>query len=100
MHDMTFTCMGCEMRLLADGADAAAALLAGARRLVVDCGGDLHVAAAEPWEIAVEHPGSGATAATLRVASGGVATSGLGRRLWPGPDGRPAHHLLDPATGT
>jgi FAD:protein FMN transferase len=29
----------------------------------------------------------------------GVATSGLARRLWRGPDGRPAHHLLDPATG-
>jgi thiamine biosynthesis lipoprotein len=28
-----------------------------------------------------------------------VATSGIGRRAWLGPDGRPAHHLLDPATG-
>ena len=28
-----------------------------------------------------------------------VATSGIGRRSWLGPDGRPAHHLLDPATG-
>ena len=28
-----------------------------------------------------------------------MATSGLGRRIWTGPDGRPAHHLLDPATG-
>jgi thiamine biosynthesis lipoprotein len=81
-------------------ADAAARVLSGARRLVVDCGGDLHLAGREPWEIAVEHPATGATATTLRVRSGGVATSGLGRRLWPGPDGRPAHHLLDPATGT
>jgi thiamine biosynthesis lipoprotein len=84
-------------------ADAAARLLHGARRLVVDCGGDLHVAVepgAAPFDVAVEHPVTGATAATLRITSGGVATSGLGRRLWPGPDGRPAHHLLDPATGT
>jgi thiamine biosynthesis lipoprotein len=82
-------------------ADAAAHVLAGARRLVVD-GGDLCVAVASgaaPFEIAVAHPLTGARAATLRVAGGGVATSGLARRLWRGPDGRPAHHLLDPATG-
>ncbi len=28
-----------------------------------------------------------------------MATSGIGRRSWLGPDGRPAHHLLDPSTG-
>ncbi len=28
-----------------------------------------------------------------------MATSGIGRRSWFGADGRPAHHLLDPATG-
>ena len=28
-----------------------------------------------------------------------MATSGIGRRSWLGSDGRPAHHLLDPATG-
>ncbi len=28
-----------------------------------------------------------------------MATSGIGRRSWLGPDRRPAHHLLDPATG-
>ena len=36
---------------------------------------------------------------TFRLADAGVATSGIGRRSWAGPDGRPAHHLLDPATG-
>jgi thiamine biosynthesis lipoprotein len=85
-------------------ADAAARLLAGAgaERAVVDCGGDLHVATAAgaaPFDVAVEHPLGGAPAATLRVRAGGVATSGLGRRMWQGADGRPAHHLLDPATG-
>ena len=30
---------------------------------------------------------------------GGVATSGLGARLWARPGGGHAHHLLDPATG-
>ncbi len=33
------------------------------------------------------------------METGAVATSGIGRRSWLGPDGRPAHHLLDPATG-
>ena len=36
---------------------------------------------------------------TFALASGGVATSGIGRRSWLDRDGRPAHHLLDPATG-
>ena len=83
-------------------ADAAAHVLAGARRLVVDCGGDLRVAVvpgAAPFDVAVDHPLSGERAATLGVAGGGVATSGLARRLWRTADGRPAHHLLDPATG-
>jgi thiamine biosynthesis lipoprotein len=80
-------------------ADAAAQLLRdrGARRVVADCGGDLRVAGA-PADVVVEHPLTGAPAATLRVA-GGVATSGLARRVWPQPGGRTAHHLLDPATG-
>ena len=83
-------------------ADAAARLLAGARRVAIDCGGDLRLLAASraaPFEVAVEHPLSGERAATLRVRGGGVATSGLGRRIWRDAAGRPAHHLLDPATG-
>ncbi len=96
-------------------ADAAAQLLrdAGALRVVVDCGGDLRVSGA-PADVVVEHPATGAPAATLRVR-GGVATSGLARRVWPQPGadatsglarrvrarpgGGHAHHLLDPATG-
>ena len=80
-------------------ADAAAQLLRdrGAGRVVADCGGDLRVAGA-PADVVVEHPLTGAPAATLRVA-GGVATSGLARRVWPHPGGGTAHHLLDPATG-
>ena len=30
---------------------------------------------------------------------GAAATSGIDKRSWLGADGRPAHHLLDPATG-
>jgi thiamine biosynthesis lipoprotein len=35
----------------------------------------------------------------FELAQGGAATSGIGRRSWLDQTGRPAHHLLDPATG-
>jgi thiamine biosynthesis lipoprotein len=37
--------------------------------------------------------------ATIRLASGAVATSGITRRSWIDPDGRIAHHLINPETG-
>jgi thiamine biosynthesis lipoprotein len=37
---------------------------------------------------------------TVELADGGVATSGITRRSWLDARGRPAHHLLDPATGS
>jgi thiamine biosynthesis lipoprotein len=82
-------------------ADLAAARLAGYARWAVDCGGDLRVGgvAPEPFEIEIEHPLTGERAHVLRLATGAVATSGLNVRVWRGPDGAPAHHLLDPATG-
>jgi FAD:protein FMN transferase len=36
---------------------------------------------------------------TFELAAGAVATSGISKRSWCGPDGSPAHHLLDPGTG-
>jgi thiamine biosynthesis lipoprotein len=80
-------------------ADAVGRLLDGARRLVVDCAGDLRMAGAPAFDVVVEHPLRGEPAATLSVGAGAVATSGLGRRVWRGPGGGVAHHLLDPATG-
>jgi thiamine biosynthesis lipoprotein len=35
----------------------------------------------------------------FELVAAGIATSGIGRRSWLTPDGAPAHHLLDPATG-
>jgi thiamine biosynthesis lipoprotein len=80
-------------------ADLAAAQLEPAcDRGAVDCGGDVRaVGAALPVE--VEHPLTGGVAATLELRAGAVATSGLARRVWRDAAGRPAHHLLDPATG-
>jgi thiamine biosynthesis lipoprotein len=84
-------------------ADAVAHRLRPYSRYVVDCGGDIAVggvgAQFEPVAIAVEHPLSGECVHTLRLSAGGVATSGLNVRIWRRPDGRFAHHLLDPATG-
>jgi thiamine biosynthesis lipoprotein len=84
-------------------ADLCARLLERADRFAVDCGGDLRVggpgAAAQPFDVQVRHPLTGAVAHKLRLRGGAVATSGLDVRLWRDGDGRPAHHLLDPATG-
>ncbi len=84
-----------------------AADLVGARlerqgRYAVDCGGDLRVSARRgvPWEVRVRHPLTGAIVHTLRLRTGGVATSGIDVRLWQGEGGDFAHHLIDPATGT
>ncbi|HMJ34015.1 MAG TPA: FAD:protein FMN transferase [Baekduia sp.] len=82
-------------------ADLVAARLVGLR-YVVDVGGDLAIGhgGGGLHEIAVEDPlRPGAGVHRLRLGAGGVATSGIHRRLWLGADGRPGHHLLDPATG-
>jgi thiamine biosynthesis lipoprotein len=49
--------------------------------------------------INVESPFDGSILHTFERRRTGVATSGIGRRSWLDGSGRPAHHLLDPATG-
>jgi thiamine biosynthesis lipoprotein len=84
-------------------ADAVAHRLRAYTRFVVDCGGDIAVGGVglqtQPLDIEVEHPLTGECVHTLRLRGGGVATSGLNVRIWRDPDGRYAHHLLDPASG-
>ena len=67
----------------------------------VDCCGDIRVGGAEgrPRTVLVDDPGGGEPLHSIAIRSGGVATSGIGRRSWVGTDGAPAHPLLDPATG-
>jgi FAD:protein FMN transferase len=67
----------------------------------VDCCGDLRVGgtAMRPRTIAVDDPAGGKPVHLLRIADGAVATSGITRRAWTDDDGRPAHQILDPATG-
>jgi thiamine biosynthesis lipoprotein len=67
----------------------------------IDCAGDLRLggAAGVPRDVNVASPFDEGTLHTFELATGGVATSGIGRRSWLDSDGLPAHHLLDPATG-
>jgi thiamine biosynthesis lipoprotein len=67
----------------------------------VDCCGDLRIGGCRGGErtVSVDDPGGGAPLHKLRIADGAVATSGITRRAWTGPDNRPAHQILDPATG-
>lgn len=68
---------------------------------IVDCGGDMRFGElpedAPAYSINVE-PVLGKAPAPLVLRGGGVATSGIGKRIWIGEDGF-AHHLIDPATG-
>jgi thiamine biosynthesis lipoprotein len=82
-------------------ADELSASLAGHDAFVVDCGGDLRLGGcyAPAREVQVASPFEDAILHTFTIRSGGVATSGIGKRSWIDPDGRLAHHLLDPATG-
>jgi len=79
----------------------------GAEGACVNVGGDLRVAGRAPdgvpgagWGIGVENPFSEEPAGVLGLADGGVATSSRLRRRWTGGDGKAAHHLIDPRTGT
>jgi FAD:protein FMN transferase len=67
----------------------------------VDCCGDLRIGGRGGREraVLVDDPAGGAPLQTLRIVDGGVATSGITRRAWTGPDDRPAHQILDPASG-
>jgi thiamine biosynthesis lipoprotein len=69
----------------------------GAAGALVEIGGDLSAAGEPPdggWTIAVD---TGAAPATIRLVSGGVATSTSRLRRWER-DGERRHHLVDPCT--
>jgi thiamine biosynthesis lipoprotein len=84
-------------------ADAVAVHLSGYARFVSDCGGDIAVggvgAQLNPYAVEIEHPLTHRSIGSIRLARGGIATSGLNVRIWRRPDGSFAHHLLDPSTG-
>jgi thiamine biosynthesis lipoprotein len=82
-------------------ADVLARRLAALEAFAVNCAGDLRLggAAGLARPVEVQSPFDKRLLHTLELASGGVATSGIGRRSWLDARGAPAHHLLDPATG-
>lgn len=82
-------------------ADLVGKELEGEPAYAVDCCGDMRVggAAGRPRRMRIGNPFGGVPVAELAVVAGGVATSGIGRRSWTGPDGEPAHHLIDPGRG-
>jgi thiamine biosynthesis lipoprotein len=67
----------------------------------VDCCGDVRIggSAGLPRAVQVQSPLGPESLYDFELTRGGVATSGIGQRAWRGPDGEPAHHLLDPGSG-
>jgi thiamine biosynthesis lipoprotein len=82
-------------------ADMFAGRLAAYECFAVDCGGDLRIGGAGSTARIVEvtHPLTGQVVHRLGVRCGGVATSGLDRRIWRSPEGEYRHHLIDPGRG-
>src|SRR4051794_14839224 len=82
-------------------ADLAGARLEHLSSYAVDCCGDLRLGGRDGLEraVRVDDPFGRGVLHDFLMTGGGIATSGIGRRSWIGPDGGPAHHLLDPSTG-
>ncbi len=83
-------------------ADVLAQRLSGHASFAVDCAGDLAIggaAAIAPADPRGEPVRRLARCTRSSCSRTGVATSGIGRRSWLDAHGRPAHHLLDPASG-
>jgi thiamine biosynthesis lipoprotein len=80
-------------------ADLLADELAGHPGFVVNCAGDVRIGGEQPRPVRVASPFDSAVLHTFALAAGAAATSGITRRSWLDASGRPAHHLLDPATG-
>jgi thiamine biosynthesis lipoprotein len=82
-------------------ADLLAERLTAQHSFAVNCAGDLRLGGAGklPRNVEVAGPFDARTIHSYALTGGGVATSGIGRRTWLDPRGRPAHHLIDPATG-
>jgi thiamine biosynthesis lipoprotein len=86
----------------ADRAAARAAAVTPELGVLLSLGGDLAMAGPGPdagWPVGVadDHAAERASA-TVALAGGGLATSSTTVRAWRR-DGRPVHHILDPATG-
>ncbi len=83
-------------------ADQLAAALSGRPAFAIDCCGDVRVGGRSGLarRLLVDDPFGGPPLHELTLRDGAAATSGIGRRCWRDADGRPAHHVLDPAVGS
>jgi thiamine biosynthesis lipoprotein len=65
--------------------------------------GDLAIGRPDPsaaaYSVGIVEPFDDRVVHEIEIAGGGIATSGVGSRLWADGNGGHAHHLLDPATG-
>jgi thiamine biosynthesis lipoprotein len=82
-------------------ADLVAADLAGFPSFAVNCCGDLRFGGGARRErtVLVSDPRGGEPLEELHLCGGALATSGTSRRSWLGPDGSPAHQIIDPRSG-
>jgi thiamine biosynthesis lipoprotein len=81
--------------------DILAAVLSKHESFAVDAAGDVRFGGAGSLlqPIRVASPFDESVLHVFELERGAVATSGIDRRNWLDPDGRPGHHLLDPASG-
>jgi thiamine biosynthesis lipoprotein len=74
------------------------------RGALLEAGGDIAAWSSapdgHPWQVGVEDPGgTDEPLAVVSLGGGAISTSSIARQHWVAPDGRPAHHLIDPLTG-
>jgi FAD:protein FMN transferase len=81
--------------------DVLSGVLAGHAGFAIDACGDVRFGGRAGFarQLNVASPFDSSILHTFELTRGAAATSGIGRRAWLNADGRPAHHLVDPATG-
>jgi FAD:protein FMN transferase len=81
--------------------DILGSVLSGHESFAIDAAGDVRFGGtgSAPRPIQVAGPFDQSVLHVFELVRGAAATSAIVKRSWMGPDGRPAHHLLDPATG-
>ena len=82
-------------------ADIVGEVLEESRTFAVDCCGDLRLGGRSGFrrKVRVDDPFGAEPLHEISLSEGAIATSGISRRCWSGPGGRPAHQILDPLTG-
>jgi thiamine biosynthesis lipoprotein len=81
--------------------DVLAATLGTHHSFAVNAAGDARFGGTARWRrpVQVASPFDDSILHTFELIDGAAGTSGISKRSWIDRDGRPAHHLLDPATG-